>query len=50
MTDILKDINEFLAKINDGELEEIFDEDPMDIFSMLLRAGEEIERLRKSKQ
>jgi hypothetical protein len=47
MTDILQDMAGFLAKIDDGELEEIFDEDPMVIYTMLSRAVGEIERLRK---
>lgn len=48
MTDILQDMAGFLAKIDDGDLEEIFDEDPMVIYIMLSRAVDEIERLRKA--
>lgn len=48
MTDILEEISEFLYKIDNGELEEIFDEDPMFIYIMLTRAVGEIERLRNT--
>lgn len=48
MSDIVQDMAGFLAKIDAGELEEIFDEDPMVIYIMLTRAVGEIERLRKA--
>lgn len=47
MSDVLKTINGFLARINTDEVEEIFDEDPWVIYNMLSNAAEEIDRLRK---
>lgn len=47
MTDVLNTINGFLKRINVDEIEEIFDEDPWEIYNMLSQAADEIERLRE---
>lgn len=47
MTDVLNTITGFLKRINVDEVEEIFDEDPWEIYNMLRQAADEIERLRE---